>query len=190
MLLDVRGKAADVETAFHVRLLTYQHPTERREFFAPDVEPSVDSDLPILHVHGLETYTRLRSALHQGLMQRAAAISASGSQSNGYLLGSDFRNAYAPGVSLTGAGQMVGLLELDGFYPSDITAYEQLARYSAVPVIQVPENGYDTNSTPGSGDTEVSLDIEMSIAMAPGLSAVVVYEAPNDPGTDHSNGYH
>jgi subtilase family serine protease len=34
-------------------------------------------------------------------------------------------------------------------------------------------------NTPGSGNTEVALDIDMVIAMAPALSKVIVYEAPN-----------
>ncbi len=43
-------------------------------------------------------------------------------------MGDDFRAAYVPGTSLTGAGQTVGLLQFDGFYPSDIAAYESLDR--------------------------------------------------------------
>ena len=38
-------------------------------------------------------------------------------------LGNDFRNAYAPGSALNGSGQAVGLLQFDGYYASDITAY-------------------------------------------------------------------
>ena len=42
-------------------------------------------------------------------------------------MGNDFRNAYAPGVTLSGAGQVVALFEMDGYYPADIAAYEKLA---------------------------------------------------------------
>src|SRR5208283_6167451 len=38
MLLDVVGKAADVERAFQITFRTYQHPTETRKFFASDTE--------------------------------------------------------------------------------------------------------------------------------------------------------
>src|SRR5436305_3730859 len=41
VVLDVEGSASNVEQAFHVTLRTYQHPTEARDFFAPDAEPSV-----------------------------------------------------------------------------------------------------------------------------------------------------
>jgi subtilase family serine protease len=64
MLLDVRGKVSDIEKAFHVKLRTYQHPTESRQFYAPDVEPSVDADLPILDVVGLSDYTKPHPASH------------------------------------------------------------------------------------------------------------------------------
>ena len=34
-------------------------------------------------------------------------------------------------------------------------------------------------STPGTGNAEVCLDIEMVMSMAPGVSTIYVYEAPN-----------
>ena len=40
-------------------------------------------------------------------------------------------------------------------------------------------NGASGIGSGGSGQTEASLDIEMAISMAPGLSEVIVYEAPN-----------
>ena len=59
MLLDVSGKVADIDKALHVTLRTYHHPTENRDFFAPDTEPTVDATLPILNVSGLNNYRRL-----------------------------------------------------------------------------------------------------------------------------------
>jgi subtilase family serine protease len=177
ILLDLRGNASDVEKAFHVTLHNYQHPAEARQFYAPDVDPSVDAALPILDIVGLSDYALLRPALHKKPAQ-AEGVPASGSQTNGAYLGSDFRHAYAPGVSLNGAGQMVGLFEADGYYTSDITAYETLAGLPNVPLINVSVDGF--NGPPGSGTEEVSLDIEMAIAMAPGLAAVVVFEGPNN----------
>ena len=41
LVLDVAGPVAAVQKALHVTLHTYQHPTEARQFFAPDAEPVV-----------------------------------------------------------------------------------------------------------------------------------------------------
>jgi subtilase family serine protease len=122
MLLDIQAKGSDVQRAFHVTLRSYQHPTEARQFYAPDVEPTVDADLPILNVVGLGDYSVPRPMLHMKPVQ-AKPDSLTGSGPDGLFLGSDFRNAYAPGVTLTGAGQTVGLLELDGYISNDIVSY-------------------------------------------------------------------
>ena len=41
VILDVSGTVADIQSAFNVNLLIYQHPTEDRTFYAPDVDPSL-----------------------------------------------------------------------------------------------------------------------------------------------------
>ncbi len=183
MLLDVTGTAADVQAAFHVHLRVYQHPSESRTFFAPDTEPTVDVGLPLADISGLNNYARP----HPHLLQRDATVSASasprsGSGSGGTYGGNDFRAAYLPGVTLTGTGQSLGMVEFDGYYASDITTYESTFGLPAVPLQTVLLDGYDGTPTTGSssGNPEVSLDIEMAIAMAPGLSNIVVFEAgPN-----------
>ncbi len=74
----------------------------------------------------------------------------------------------------------MGLFELAAYFTNDTAIYEAKTGLPNVPVTNVLVNGF-TNA-PGYGDLEVSLDIEMAIAMAPGLSAVLVYEGttPND----------
>lgn len=188
-LLDVKGSVADIEKACHVTMRLYKHPTEARTFFAPDVEPSLDLDVPVLAISGLNNYV-----IPRPMNLRAAPLNqpantkpqAAGSGPGGNYIGNDFRAAYVPGVSLTGTGQTVGLLEFDGYYTNDITAYESLAGLPSVNVTNVLLDGYD--GTPGSNDDEVSLDIETAISMAPGLSAVIVYEGgPNGLGDDILN---
>jgi len=185
LLLDVMGSAADVNRAFHVNLLTYQHPTESREFYAPDTEPTVAAGIPMVDVSGLESYSRPHP--HFKVRANNAVSRGTGSGSSGAYFGNDFRAAYLPGVTLTGAGQMVGLVQFDGYYASDISAYAQAAGISAVPVQTVLLDGYDGTPTTGagSGNGEVSLDIEMAMAMAPGLAKIMVFEGgpsgiPND----------
>ncbi len=181
-LVDVQAPAAEIERVFHVSLRVYPHPTEDRTFFAPDTEPSLDFAVPLLHISGLDDYVVPRPNLKvTPLGYGAGATPNSGSDTNGSYLGSDFRHAYAPGVSLTGTGQVVGLLELDGYDPSDIARYESQAGLSHVPLQDVRLDGFSGSA--GTNNIEVCLDIEMVISMAPGLSKVVVYEATNGPTT-------
>ncbi|HEY3915230.1 MAG TPA: protease pro-enzyme activation domain-containing protein [Verrucomicrobiae bacterium] len=175
-LLDVTGSVADIEKTFHLHLRVYQHPKEPRTFYAPDAEPGVDLVTPLLGITGLNNYI-LPHPLYVIPEPRGKPVPRSGSASGGNYLGGDFRAAYVPGTTLTGAGQSVGLFELDTYYPADIAAYEKLAGYSSVLLTNVPVDGF--SGKVGDGDVEVSLDIEMSIAMAPGLSNVIIYEGPN-----------
>ena len=180
LLVDVTGKTADVERAFHVRLDTFRHPREPRNFFAPDREPAVDAALPIFFVSGLNNYSRPRPRVVSRPTSPAAKVAPrGGSGPKGGYVGNDFRTAYVPGTPLTGAGQSVALLQFDGFYAADITNYLNLIGLTSnVPqIVVVPVDG--GVATPGSGDIEVSLDIEMVLSMSPGVSNIYVYEAPN-----------
>lgn len=180
-LVDIEGPVAAIEKTFRVRILTYRHPNENRTFFAPDVEPSLDLDVPVIHITGLDDYRLPRSNLRPMSGRDAfGAPGEGGSSPLGYYVGYDFRAAYAAGVSATGSGQVVGLLELDAYYLQDIQEYESV---TGLPEVSL-QNVYLSGATgyPGSGDSEVCADIEMAIAMAPGLEKVVVYEAPNGGG--------
>ena len=189
MLLDVSGSVPDIERAFQVTMRTYRHPVENREFYAPDVEPSVEAGLSVADVSGLDNYAmphpkNVQIAAHN---QPSSVTPKAGSGPLGNYIGNDFRAAYVPGTTLTGAGQMVGLVQFDGFYSNDITAYETKAGLLAVPLQTVLLDGYNGTPTTGanSGNIEVSLDIEMAMSMAPGLSKIVLFEAgpsgiPND----------
>jgi len=184
VLLDVRGNVADVEKALQVTMRVYQHPSEARRFFAPDAEPSVNESLPIVHISGLDNYALPRPRLRATPLANGQKASANdGSGPEGQYLGYDFRAAYAPDTTLTGSGQSVGLLEFDGYYADDITSYEFMAGLPDVPLSNVLIDGADGTPTiyftGESTEVEVCLDIDMAISMAPGLSNVVVYIAPN-----------
>ena len=191
MILDVEGPVANVETAFHVAMWSYRHPTDARSFYSPDVDPSIDLSVPVLSVDGLDNYALPHPRLKLGSPATQAAAgpptakrgtarshvaSSFGSAPNGGYMGNDFRTAYAPGVSLTGAGQSVGLVQFDGYTTSDITYYESLTGRTNVTLINVLLDGFSGAPSYTGGKVEVSLDIEMAISMAPGLSNIIVYE--------------
>ena len=161
-------------------MLSYRHPTENRTFYAPDQDPSVSLSIPILAIGGLSNYSLPHPDSKTIPIPTGQEVSPEGGSGPGGYWGYDFRNAYAPGVSLTGSGQTVGLLQFDGFTPNDITAYEKETGLPSVAIQVVKLDGF--NGVPEypqypNGQTEVTLDIENTISMAPGLSKVIVYEA-------------
>lgn len=189
LLLDVSGPAAVVEKAFHVTLRTYRHPTDGRVFFAPDTEPTLDTSLPVADVSGLETYSRPRPMLHRSTATLTTTPRL-GSAPNGFsYFGQDFRSAYAPGTVLDGTGQTVGLVQFEAYYLADITNYATLAGGGRTNIVL--QNVLIDGSTglPKTNDAlgvaEASLDVEMAMAMAPGLSQITVFvdtatTIPND----------
>ena len=175
-LLSVTASVADVEKALKVTMRVYQHPTEARTFYAPDVEPSVTAAIPILGISGLSDFSRPRPRVEVLSADRQQAQPNSGSGPGGAYMGKDFRAAYVPGSSLTGSGQIVGLLQFDGYTAGDIAYYESLNGLPSVTLSNVLLDGFTGAPSGGNGSVEVSLDIEMAISMAPGLSKVIVYE--------------
>jgi subtilase family serine protease len=155
---DVTGSVADIETALAVHLNYRQRP-DGTEFFAPDAEPSVKLAVPVEHISGLQNFVPPQSA--------------GGSGSGGNYQGNDFRNAYAPNMTLTGAGQKIGIFMLDGFAQSDINGYATLIGETFLPVQVVPTSA---TLTPG---VEGTLDIEMAYSMAPAAQVVAFVGTSN-----------
>jgi len=188
-VVDVTGAVEDIEKAFHLNIMFYEHPV-RGTFYAPDREPSLDLGATVLDIAGLDNYDVPRPISLKTLSPdkgspdqtspgRATPL-ATGSGRSGLFTGKDFRAAYAPGVTLDGTGQTVGLLEFDGFYPSDLVANFKQA---GLPPINTQTILIDQfNGAPGSSNIEVILDIVMAGYMAPGASKIIVYEGlyPND----------
>lgn len=177
-LVDISGTVGSIERAFHTTLRVYPHPTEHRAFFAPDTDPVIHLGVPINHVDGLDNFIIPRPAIRPATPRASQSRPALGSGPNGEYMGKDFHAAYAPGVALNGAGQTVGLFELDGYDSSDITFYEQTNKLPITTLQNIAPDG--TVSAKGSGVGEVSLDIEMVVSMATNLSKVIVYEVPNN----------
>lgn len=100
VILDVEGTVSDIEKIFHVTLRTYQHPSETRTFYSPDVEPSHDAPVPLLSISGLDNFSIPRPHLKE---QPAAnpdvpdATPNAGSGPGGAYTAGDFRAAYVPG---------------------------------------------------------------------------------------------
>jgi len=177
MVLDVEAPAATIENAFHVTLNVYQHPTESRTFYAPDREPMVDLDVPLLHIDGLDDFSLPQPKNTLSTQPSNVHSNATGSGPGGSFLGSDLRAAYYGSGPLNGSGQTVAIFSLKGFEISDIDLYfNSINQPLNVSVVGISVNGASLTCPPSScNDGEQSLDIEQAISMAPGLSQLSFY---------------
>jgi hypothetical protein len=176
-LLDVDASVADIERVFHTSMVEYKHPIEARNFYAPEFEPSIDLDVKVQQVSGLDNFIVPHSATRRGWPDGTPNNPAAGSGPGGLWKGSDFRKAYAPGVTLNGAGQRLGIYNPQhGVMISDINTYMDQSGIS--PHVPITKSLLDGSDVPNdSFSLEPTLDLEMAVAMAPGLAQVIVYQS-------------
>jgi subtilase family serine protease len=193
--VQVKGSVSAIQSAFHVNLLTYRHPTEARTFYAPDREPTTSLPFALWHVSGLDNYSiphpmyvkRSEYAAAHGIDTKEVVTHATtGSGPSASFLGSDMRAAYYGGTALTGAGQNLGLFEYLGTDLADLTTYfKNVGQTNNVPVTLLSTDGTSTSCvyTKAGGDcddTEQTLDMTQAIGMAPGLASLVMYIGSTD----------
>jgi len=200
LIVPVSGTVAQVEAAFNVRMKNYHHPTEKRTFFSPDREPSLDLKVAVAHITGLNNFSIPRPMVRKAETAQGPVNSAVvGSGPGGAYLASDMRAAYYGSGLLTGSGQTVGLVEFDGYNISDVvSSFDGTATSTAngsnsllaytpaaggttysVPVNNVLLDG-TTGASVSGNDSEEVLDIVQAIGMAPGLSQVRAYIGSSD----------
>jgi kumamolisin len=195
MDVQVKGPVSAVENAFHVHMLTYQHPTEGRVFYAPDAEPTTELPFELWHVSGMDNYSiphrllekRSEYAAARGIdVKDVVSHATTGSGPSASFLGSDMRAAYYGTGTLTGAGQNLGLFEYVGTDLADLTTYyTNVKQTNKVPVSVISTDGTATTCfyTKAGGecdDTEQTLDMTQALGMAPGLSSLVMYVGSTD----------
>ena len=205
LLLSVSGSTAAVEAAFGVHLGRFQA-LDGRVFYAPDGDPSIPASLvgrltgvvgldnaavprPFLRRPGSTPHAALKSILWgsgrkpatlRPMVPIGAPLQIGTEPHSGGLTPSDIKTAYnLTGVTLTGAGQTLGLFELDTYTPGDITAYTNAFGLPKTSLETVAVDPTDPNYpvTPGDAADEVTLDIEMMAALAP-AAKILVYSAP------------
>ena len=176
--MKISGAVSDIETAFNFEMHQYQTKDNRTAYSAnndPEVDDSVSSK--ITAILGLNNFSKL--VAHRQRRALAPRANPVGTGPSGGLAPADIQKAYSfPGGSVNGAGQTLALMELDGYTPSDITAYAQQFNIATTPALQnILIDGF--NGAAGSGADEVTLDIELMMAVAPGASQILVYEGMN-----------
>jgi kumamolisin len=186
MLVEAKGTVGAIETALHVNMVTYRHPTEDRTFFSADREPTPNLSFNLWHVSGLDNYSIPHplvvkkddyAARHGIYPEQVVKHATTGSGPSASFLGSDMRAAYYGSGSLTGAGQHVGLFEFLGTNLADVTTYyTNVHQTNSVPINLISVDGSSTTCTyPACDDTEQTLDITQALGMAPGLASLDVY---------------
>ncbi len=198
-LIDFSGSQSLAEQVFGVSINDYRSP-DGYSFFSNATKPVLPAYLApdVVTLNGLDNashyyhppiLSHTTSSLSPKAGANCPAPGTSGSGGGGGILGGS-SVAYIPSqlskaynydglhnAGLQGAGQTVGVFELDGYSQSDIQTYAQCFGGGSVPLQNVALDGF--NGQPGAGAIEVELDIEMIISQAPQLSKLLVYEAPN-----------
>ena len=168
--------------------MSYQA-ADKRLFHIPDAAPAVPAALAgkLAGIVGLNN-----AVLAKPLFQRRPVIAVSlitksnlalpengiGSGVGGGLTPADIKTAYGlDRVPQTGAGRTLAVYELDGYTPADITQYENAYNLPQVPLQNILIGQADGSAGTGAG--EVTLDIELMVALAPGAANILVYEGKN-----------
>src|SRR5580698_2955162 len=195
MNVQVRGSVSAIESAFHVSMMTYQHPSENRTFYGPDREPTTSLSFPLWHVSGMDNYSIPHpmlvkksdyAAAHGIDVEKVVKHATTGSGPSASFLGSDMRAAYYGGTALTGAGQNLGLFEFEGTDLADLnTYYKNVSQTLAITPVLLSTDGtstacLDTRAGGDCDDTEQTLDMTQALGMAPGLASLVVYIGSTD----------
>jgi kumamolisin len=180
-LLNVSGSAAAVEKAFNVGLHHYQNP-DGRIFYAPDNDPEVSGSIAsiVYGIVGLDSHA-VRHTYHR---RKESTTLSPDRKSPSHAFPSGPNGGYAPGDLLTaynltsvkanGSGQTIALFELGGYLASDISTYTS---QFGLPPARLKNVAVDGGSS-GGPNPEVTLDIELALALAP-QSEIYVYEGPN-----------
>jgi kumamolisin len=186
----VKGPVSAIESALHLTLHTYQHPTEDRTFYAPDREPTTSLPFSLWHVSGLDNFSlphplfvkKSDYAAAHGISPEAVVTHATtGSGPSASFLGSDMRAAYYGKGTLTGSGQNLGLFEYEGTDLADLTTYfKNVGQTNNVPITLLSTDGTSTSCVDSKAggncdDTEQTLDMTQAIGMAPGLASLTNY---------------
>jgi subtilase family serine protease len=174
MAMTVAAPAGAVERAFDIALHDFSDPTGRI-FHAPDIDALVPPELDglVAGVDGLDARPTERPA-----MAFPIAAGPAGGMTPA-VIDRVYELAGLRSLGLHGEGQTVAIVSLDTYDPADVAAFDRIAGVSGPAVERVKVNG--GVASPGDGQGEVNLDIDVIRAVAP-KARILDYEAPNNGG--------
>ncbi len=186
-VLRVHGNSRALSSAFTTEVHQYRGENGAR-YYASTAKAVVPVSLPVEAVIGLQNVKRARPHLRHPSGLAVSSVDGSlspnilnGTGPNGGLSPSDITTAYNVPTTVNGTsaghGQTLALVEFDGYQASDITAYENQFGLTHVPLTNIlidSVSGVSSCAQDTAG--EVTLDIELMTAIAPGVSGIRVYE--------------
>ena len=192
LLIPVTGSVTQMEQAFDVSILNTRLVGGRTARFA-EAPPAVPADLgsSIEGVIGLSTVAQAvaqivpgptgtttpatpKADASNGVTTQCLPAAATGGYTADQLAAAyGLTSLYARG--LTGAGETIGIYELEPYLSGDIAEYQSC--YGLTNTVTPVSVGIGSGTGPGSG--EAALDIEDAMGLAPEAS-IKVYEGPNN----------
>ena len=177
LTLTVRGTRSQAEKAFGVSIDDYQ--LGSRTFYANDRDPSLPAALApsIQAIAGLSNLAQPQPNIANAPAPATPASTAPSPTPYEIAAAYDFGGA---GLGIDGGNQTIGLLEFDNFCRCDVSDWLNLLGAPADPMNRLSTRDVNggTTASNGLGTSEVLLDVDTVIAMAPGAN-YVVYDAPN-----------
>jgi subtilase family serine protease len=180
-ILKVSGLAGDVQNCFNTEIAYYEG-QDGQEFYAPAYELQVKpAGARIKSVVGLTTPPQMRSHLvsvDDANPSVTAFVASSLVASNSP---ASIRKAYNIPASLDGTGRTLALVEFGGYTASDIQGYEDHYSLSHTSLRNILLDGMSgAPIVSNNNQVEVTLDIEMMVALAPRANKILVYEGSYD----------
>ena len=170
------GTASQMEKAFGVELNEFEHENGTYRGHSGPIQMPEDCAAYVSGVFGLDSRPVAHPHFRYRNTNRAFGARTSATSFNP----AQVANLYGFPQDASGAGQIIGIIELGGGYrPKDIRDYFQ-SQGLPVPTVKSisVDHGHNHPTTAQSADGEVMLDIEVAGSVAPGV-AMAVYFAPN-----------
>jgi kumamolisin len=161
LLIDAEGTPAQVESAFQTSINTYSY--NGTTFYANGADPEIPSEFNglIQSVIGLDDYLKLEPSLTKTTPFAPADDPTYTPQQ--IQTAYNFNPLYTAGYN--GAGQSIAIATAFSYNLNDIRTFQTNFGLAQNPIININVDGLST--TP---DSETTLDIEWSSAMAPGAT--------------------
>ncbi|MBA3825121.1 MAG: S8/S53 family peptidase, partial [Ktedonobacterales bacterium] len=185
LFISATGTAAEAQATFGVHLWQYLG-KDGTAFFGNADAIGVPAALApnILAVTGLDSAPRAHSQhvlpkdKHGPVRTNATSCPTA---SNSSFIPAQLAKAYEFPTAAAAHSARMALVELDGYIPADISAFAKcfVPGVNTNTLVQVRPVDARTALPAGDAAVEVELDIEIALGLAPGMSGMDVYEAPN-----------